>query len=168
MNELVAYINSARKRVSLLKDSVINIDGKEFHFEIKPLDNSTFLLVIQNKVYEVTLQELEDGKYSIVVNGNLFEVEILTALQEKAKKLLEEKRSVNHEFEVKAPMPGMILKIKKQIGESVNSGEPIIILEAMKMENELRSPITGKIKELFVNEGNPVEKGIKLFSIQSQ
>ena len=70
-------------------------------------------------------------------------------------------------MEVKAPMPGMILKVNKQVGEEVLSGESVIILEAMKMENELRSPVTGKLKELFVKEGNPVEKGIKLFSIES-
>jgi glutaconyl-CoA/methylmalonyl-CoA decarboxylase subunit gamma len=167
MNELVAYINGVRKEVSLLNDSTINIGGKNLHFELKSLDNSTFLLGIENKIYEVTIQESDNDKYSIIINGNLFDVEILSALQERAKKLLEEKRSVNHEFEVKAPMPGMILKIKKQLGEVVTSGEPVIILEAMKMENELRSPVTGTLKELFVSEGSPVEKGIKLFSIQS-
>jgi biotin carboxyl carrier protein len=131
------------------------------------LNNDSYLLKIDNKIYEVTARKLDNQKFSVVVNGNLFEIEILTALQERAKKLLEERSSSNHKTEIKAPMPGMILKVKKQTGETVESGEPVIILEAMKMENELRAPVSGILKELFVEEGNPVEKGIKLFVIES-
>jgi glutaconyl-CoA/methylmalonyl-CoA decarboxylase subunit gamma len=167
MSELVAYINAKVKNIGLSNDSIISINSKNFHFNLLSLDDKSYLLELENKIFDVTVQKLDEEKYSITVNGVLFEIEIRTALQEKAKKLLDAKISADHKLEVKAPMPGMILKIKKSIGEQVISGEPVIILEAMKMENELRSPISGKIKELFVEEGNPVEKGIKLFSIES-
>jgi biotin carboxyl carrier protein len=62
-------------------------------------------------------------------------------------------------------MPGLILKLKKRIGDEVEAGEPVLILEAMKMENELRSPSRGKIREIFVKEGTAVEKGAALFII---
>ena len=63
-------------------------------------------------------------------------------------------------------MPGMIIKIKKKAGEKVNSGESILILEAMKMENDIRSPISGIIENIKINEGKTVEKGAKLFTIR--
>jgi biotin carboxyl carrier protein len=167
MSELVAYIGKKVKKIEFSDDSIIKINSKKIQFNLLSLDPKTYLVGLGNKLFEATAQKLDDEKYSISVNGKLFEVEIRTALQEKAKKLLEASSATNHKLEVKAPMPGMILKVKKREGEKVIAGEPVIILEAMKMENELRAPVAGKLKELFVAEGSPVEKGIKLFSIES-
>ncbi len=167
MNELIAYLNKNIKKVKFSGDSEIYINSKNIEFNLLSLDSKTFLLKLGNKFLELAAQKIDDEKYLITVNGEIFEVEIRTALEEKAKKLLDARNSANHKMEVKAPMPGMILKVNKQVGEEVLSGESVIILEAMKMENELRSPVTGKLKELFVKEGSPVEKGIKLFSIES-
>jgi biotin carboxyl carrier protein len=62
-------------------------------------------------------------------------------------------------------MPGLILKIKKNVGDKVEQGESVIILEAMKMENDLKSPSSGIIEKVFVSEGSAVEKGTALFSV---
>ncbi len=167
MNELIAYINKNVKNIELLSDSEISINSKKIQFNLLSLDDKTHLLKVGNNIFEVVVQKTDDEKYAITVNGVLFEIEIRTSLQERAKKLLDASRATNHKLEVKAPMPGMILRVNKQVGEEVISGESVIILEAMKMENELRSPVTGKLKELFVKEGNPVEKGFKLFSIEA-
>lgn len=67
---------------------------------------------------------------------------------------------------MKAPMPGMILKIRKSAGEQILQGESILILEAMKMENDLKAPASGILKKVYVTEGTAVEKGAKLFSIE--
>ena len=62
-------------------------------------------------------------------------------------------------------MPGLILKIRKKVGEKVEQGESVIILEAMKMENDLKAPASGIIDNILVSEGSAVEKGVVLFSI---
>jgi biotin carboxyl carrier protein len=167
MNELIVNINTKIKNVVLLDNSLIEINSEKIQYNLLSLDNKTYLVEFGNKFFEATAQKIDNEKYSITVNGQLFEIEVRTTLQEKARKLLEASSSTNHKLEVKAPMPGMILKVKKSVGEEVFSGEPVIILEAMKMENELRAPVAGKLKELLVEEGNPVEKGMKLFSIQT-
>ena len=71
-----------------------------------------------------------------------------------------------HHTEVKAPMPGLLIKIKKKIGDHVELGEPILILEAMKMENDLRSPSSGVVKEINFQEGQSVEKGASILVIE--
>lgn len=167
MSEFVVTINGKKKNILLTENSTVKVDDKNFHFEIKDLGELSYLLKLENKFYEVTSKRLNEERYSIVVNGSLFEIEIRTSLKEKARKLLEQKSSANHKLEIKAPMPGMILKVNKKIGDDVAADEPIIILEAMKMENELRAPSAGKIKEIFISEGAAVEKGLKLFSIES-
>ena len=167
MNELVAYINKKTKKIEISNDSEILINAEKIQFNLLSLDDKTHLLKVGDNFFETVAQKIDDDKYAVTVNGVLFEIEIRTSLQERAKKLLDARGATNHKMEVKAPMPGMILKVNKQVGEEVNSGESVIILEAMKMENELRSPVSGKLKELFVKEGSPVEKGFKLFSIES-
>jgi biotin carboxyl carrier protein len=87
-------------------------------------------------------------------------------LQEKAFKLLEDSAvAQHHHLDVIAPMPGLILKIRKNIGDKIEQGESVIILEAMKMENDLKASTSGIIENIFVSEGSAVEKGTVLFSI---
>ena len=167
MNELVAYIDKKSKKIEISNDSEIYINSEKFQFNLLSLDDKTYLLKVGDIFFEIVAQRIDDEKYSITVDGVLYDIEIRTSLQERAKELLEAGGTASNKMEIKAPMPGMILKVNKQVGEEVISGESIIILEAMKMENELRSPVSGKLKELFVKEGSPVEKGFKLFSIES-
>jgi biotin carboxyl carrier protein len=119
-------------------------------------------------VYELTADRINRYQYTVLIGGYHFEVTARTALQEKAFRLIEEAGVSSHkEWEVKAPMPGMILKIKKQKGELISKGESIMILEAMKMENDLKSPASGVIKNIFVKENTAVEKGTVLYSAES-
>jgi biotin carboxyl carrier protein len=66
---------------------------------------------------------------------------------------------------VRAPLPGVILKVVRKPGEAVEADEPVLVLEAMKMENEIRAPIAGTIAEVFVAEGGSVNTGDPLFRI---
>lgn len=63
-------------------------------------------------------------------------------------------------------MPGLVLKILKKVGDKVQKYDTVMILEAMKMENEIKASIDGIITEINVSEGKPVEKYISLFSIK--
>ncbi len=58
-----------------------------------------------------------------------------------------------------APMPGMIVKYLKNVGDKVSEGEPICVLEAMKMENALPAPVSGTVKAINFNSGDTVQKG---------
>jgi biotin carboxyl carrier protein len=71
------------------------------------------------------------------------------------------------EGKINAPMPGKILKILKQKGDEVKLGDPVIILEAMKMENELKSPVDGTLVNIHISEGESVEKNTLLLEIET-
>jgi biotin carboxyl carrier protein len=73
--------------------------------------------------------------------------------------------TVGHDTVVKAPMPGLIVRLLKNVGDTVIKGERLLIVEAMKMENELKSPIAGKVKEIHVAVGRPVDKGQLLITL---
>ena len=166
MNDFVVTLNDKKKKISVSENSKITIDNKEYSYDLIHLDGHNYLIKLNDKILEVIVIKIENGNYSVSIKDKNFEVIVRSLLQEKANELLGNKSSAHHKTEVKAPMPGMILKIKKNAGELISQGETIIILEAMKMENDLRAPNSGLIKNIFVKEGTAVEKGASLFTIE--
>ena len=69
---------------------------------------------------------------------------------------------------VVSPMPGTVIKVLAKVGDSLEKDEPVLVLEAMKMENEICAPKSGKIKELFVSEGQTVPGAAPLFEMESE
>jgi len=166
MNEFVVTVNSKKKFVSFSENTIILVDDKKYNQELYHLSGNTYLLKLNNKVYEISADQIDHERFIISVDGRNFDTIIRTSLQEEALKLIELVTITRHKLEVKAPMPGMVLKIKKQAGDDVVQGDSVLILEAMKMENDLRAHISGKIKSINVKEGMAVEKGYSLFIIE--
>ena len=166
MNEFVVTVNSKKKNVRFSGNTIIYVDDKEYNQELYYLSGDTYLLKLDNKIYEISADQIDHERFVISIDGRNFDTIIRTSLQEKASKLIELRTITRHKLEVKAPMPGMVLKIKKQAGDDVIQGDSVLILEAMKMENDLRAHISGKIKSINVKEGMAVEKGYSLFIIE--
>lgn len=166
MNEFVVTVNARKKNVRFSGNSIIFIDDKGYNQELYHLSGDTYLLKLDNKIYEVSADQIDHERFMISIGGKNFDTFVRTSLQEKAVKLTELRTLAQHKLEVKAPMPGMVLKIKKQVGDKVIQGDSVLILEAMKMENDLRAHISGKIISINVKEGMTVEKGYSLFIIE--
>ncbi|MCH7965440.1 MAG: acetyl-CoA carboxylase biotin carboxyl carrier protein subunit [Bacteroidetes bacterium] len=167
MSEYVITIDGNKKKVNIINEKKASIDGKVVDYGLESLNYCTYLLRINNNFYEISSEKIDDEKYSLLVKGKKISSIARTELQERAAKLVEDaKASSNHRLNIKAPMPGVVLKIKKNAGDEIDTGDSILILEAMKMENDLKAPSPGKIKEIFVSEGSAVEKGDELFLIE--
>ena len=129
-----------------------------------------YTLLIQGRSYEVfarrlaTLDEQDGTTYEILLAGQRFEVHVE---DERARTLLgslQKTREVG-EIKVRAPMPGLVLAIPKAAGETVERGETVVVLEAMKMENDLATPHSGTIKEILASQGQTVNQGDVLLVI---
>ena len=167
MSDFIITIGNIKKKVSLLNENKTSIDGKIWDYELLNLNCNKYLLRIDNNFYEISSEKIDNGTYSLLVNGKSILAIAKTELEDRVTKLIENaKTTSNPNVEVNAPMPGMILKIKKQQGNKIETGESVLILEAMKMENDLRAPTSGIINKLFIKEGTKVEKGELLFSIE--
>lgn len=166
MNDFVVSVNNSRFEINILNDSELMINDELVKYEIHQICIHSFILKLNNKIFQLTSEKINSDLFKVLVQGYLNEVTVRTALQERAYRLLESTVGIHHHhIEIKAPMPGLILKINKNVGDKVEMGNTVIILEAMKMENDIKSPASGTIKEIFVNEGKAVEKGVKLFSV---
>lgn len=132
------------------------------------LEASKFHVLKNNKPYkaEIISADFISKKYSIKVNNNVYEVAISDALDELIKSMGIERGRTKEVNAIKAPMPGLILEINVSVGHEVKENDPLLILEAMKMENCFLSPRDGVIKSIAVEKGNAVEKGQLLIEFE--
>lgn len=144
----------------------VEVNGVLHKADIQPLGANHFHLLLDHVSYDIEWVEREE-KYAVVkVNGRLLSAELkddTDLLLEKLGMNTKAKREVR---ELKAPMPGLVLDIRVSIGEEVQEGKPLIVLEAMKMENMLKSPTSGKIKHIAVKKGDPIEKNALLITFE--
>lgn len=132
-----------------------------------------YSLLIGGKSYEVfarriTRPDEKDGyTYEVQVGGQRFEVHVE---DEREKALAGSIKGAHETGEamVRAPMPGLVLGITLEVGANVERGQTVVILEAMKMENDLGSPISGTIKEIRVNKGQTVNQGDVLVVVSGE
>lgn len=137
------------------------VNGENVAWDLVKINDTTFHILYQNKSYtaELVKTDRESKTFTFKINGRTYPV----TLKDKFDLLLE-KMGLNNAAgskvnNVKAPMPGLIVDLKIQVGDSVKQGDALLILEAMKMENILKSPGAGVVKNLKVKKGDSVEKG---------
>lgn len=148
----------------------IEIGDNIFHIElIKEHSTGVLSFLVNNQVVTVEIQKNDNGLLTIIKDGFSYEVQTITETEELLQKFtLESQSSKVGEVYIKAPMPGLIVKVLVSEGVSVKKGDKVIILEAMKMENAISSPVSGIIKKVFATEGKTVEKDAILVEILSK
>ncbi len=166
MNEYVVTLDGKKKEIKVVNESTVRIGDIEKEVIISKVNNYLYLLKIANKTYEITTQKLNEEKFRLGVDGHLFETVVRTRLKENASEVIRNKSNEPHITKIVGPMPGLVLKIFKGVGEHVEENEPIVVLEAMKMENEIRSPKSGVIKEVLLKHGSTVEKDAVILTIE--
>ncbi len=153
----------------------VNSDSSYQSSDLTGLDvNSTLVspnnyhVLKNNKSFtsEITEGRFDQKRYVVKVNNNTYTVNIQNHLDQLIKQLgfaIGTNKQINA---IKAPMPGLILEISVQVGQEVLENDNLLILEAMKMENNLSSPRAGIIKSISVTKGDTVEKGQLLIEFE--
>ena len=103
----------------------------------------------------------KEGKLSVLVGETVYPLEILDERRLRLRKATG-KFSLEGPQRVDAPMPGKVVRVLVKVGDEVEEGQGLVVVEAMKMENELKSPKAGKVTELHAQEGAAVESGARL------
>lgn len=139
-------------------DARVEINGSSMRVDLVPIDgDTTYSLLIDDQSYTATLLEASEI-CRVMIEGAVYEFEV--EAEELVRLRTEVKRKRHGDIkQIKAPMPGRVIAVEVEVGDVVESGQGIIIVEAMKMENELRAHVAGKIKEIRVNTGDTVNKG---------
>jgi len=139
----------------------VEIDGKKIPVEFKRIDENLYSIISEGKSLSIGIFK-NAKKIHIFVEGNLYELESISERQK-----VRARASDSGTQEIISPMPSRVVKILKDVGEEVKVDEGVIVVEAMKMESELKSSIEGKVTEIRVEEGDAVERGIVLLTLSS-
>ncbi|HEY9551162.1 MAG TPA: biotin/lipoyl-containing protein [Prevotella sp.] len=133
---------------------------------------------IDGKEYNVEIGNIEENIANVTVNGEAFKVEMEPEIESEKKVVLGKPAAANDEVEVtsatnvnadkavKAPLPGVITDIKVNVGDEVKKGDTVIVLEAMKMANNLEAEIDGKVTAICVKQGESVMEDTPLVVIE--
>jgi len=146
------------------KDEII-VEG-EHH--LASLENigalSLYSLIVDNSSYEVHVEERE-GAYRVLLLGELYTVHVEDEATRRAAKPRPERPLEDGEIAIRSPIPGLIFDVPVTAGQKVEAGDILVIVEAMKMENELRAPREGVVQATHVAPGDGVDKGQVLVTI---
>jgi biotin carboxyl carrier protein len=151
--------------IDVNKESEISLNGEARRVDARKIAEGLYSLLINNKSYEVLVERV-DGEYQVMIDGVTYPVSVM---DERAKRLAEAAGAAfggpSGDATVKSPMPGLIVATPVKPGDTVKKGQVVIVLESMKMENELKAPREGVIKDVKVQPRQPVEQGQPLVVI---
>jgi pyruvate carboxylase subunit B len=125
------------------------------------------MVTIGDEVHRVVVRPgATRGAYTLWLDGWRFEVEALDERTRAIRELSGASAGPSGPAPLKAPMPGLIVRVNVQVGDQVQAGQGIVVMEAMKMENELRATAAGKVKSVLATPGTAVEKGALLVELE--
>lgn len=143
----------------------VEINGKQLTPDVVNFGDGHYHMILEGKSVKIEVVALGKNP-QIKVNGRLYEPEIKSetdlllerlGMNTKAKKIVKE---------LKAPMPGLVLDIRVEVGQKIKEGDPLIVLEAMKMENILKAPVEATVKSIAVEKGAAIDKNTLLITFE--
>ena len=142
----------------------ISIDGHEFLVDGKKTGRTNYSLIVDNRSFEIEVDNSED-EYRVLVDGRNYRVHMVDERRVRVGGA-QGGRELHGRQKVSVPMPGKVIAVLVSEGDAVEKGQGLVIVEAMKMENEVRSPINGEVKEIRVEPGETVEGGAVLVMVE--
>ncbi|RMF01650.1 MAG: biotin/lipoyl-binding protein [Bacteroidetes bacterium] len=129
--------------------------------DIIALPDGHFHILYQRKSYRATLVEANHQRkaFTVKINGSKYIVQLADRYDQMVERLGLNVIKQHRAKDITAPMPGLVLQIMVQVGDQVAEGDPLIILEAMKMENVIKAAGSGQVAHIEVTAGEAVEKG---------
>lgn len=156
-------------QVELKNDGQAILNGNTIEYDAIKIADGQFHIIKNHKSYNVELIDADYASktFSIRVNNKVIDLKVEDRFDILLHQLGMDKVGKVGVSELKAPMPGLVLKIPVKVGQEVKKDEPLAVLEAMKMENVLKSPADLVVKSIRVNQGEAVEKNQILIEFEN-
>jgi len=151
------------ERVRTEQEWKCKLDGRELPLDVISAQDGMLSLLLQGKSYEVK-QETVGAESNVVVGQERFSASVRDPRSFRSRR--RSGASEQGVMKIKAPMPGKVVRILAPAGSQVEMGQSVLVIEAMKMQNELKAPKTGVVKKINVEEGAAVEAGQALAEVE--
>ncbi len=150
-----------------MKKYILKIGDKDYKAEVKEITAETATIVVNDTEYSIELKELgRKAGFKIPSTGSAAPAPAAAPVATAAPAAAAPAPAANGDSEgVKAPLPGLIVDIMVSAGSQVKAGQNLLVMEAMKMENQVQAPYDGTVKKVIVNKGDTVAEGDVLVEI---
>ena len=137
------------------------VNGKPLDWDLIALDNGQYHIRYKNKSYpaEIVKIDRESKTVDLKIQGQRYTVRLRDEIDLLMEKMGMSASAAGKVNSIKAPMPGLIIDLRVSAGDTVKAGDPLLILEAMKMENIIKASGEGVVKNVKIKKGDSVEKG---------
>jgi len=142
----------------------VSVEGNEFLVDGKKTGRTNYSLIVDNRSFEIEVDNTDD-EYRVLVDGRNYRIDLVDERRVRVGGT-QSGLGLQGRQPVSVPMPGKIVAVLVSEGDAVEKGQGLVIVEAMKMENEVRSPIGGAVKEIKVKPGDTVEGGAVLVVVE--
>jgi biotin carboxyl carrier protein len=144
----------------------ISVNGQRTVATLSQLNNGgCFHLLIGNTSHQVNIEKTESA-YRVNINGRTYHVHVEDERTRQFRSLVKADTLVAKQVQIKAPMPGMIVRIQVREGQEIQKGDGLVVIEAMKMENEIRAPADCRVLKILRKEQDSVEKDTVLILVE--
>ncbi len=161
----ITTIGEKEYSIEIVNSNLVLVDGVSYDVDFASISGQpVYSLLIDGKSYEGYMYP-DDDNWEVLLQGTMYAVNVEDERERRLRQALGEVPAQQGEFHLKAPMPGLVVTIPVSDGQDVAKGDVLIILESMKMQNELKSPRDGKISRVRVKVGDSVERKQTLLSV---
>lgn len=139
------------------------IDGVRLQADLRQIEGPLLTLLLSGQSFEVVAVEQPDG-YEVLIDNQVIEVEI--ERPERRRGGVEQVAAGGGSMPLKAPMTGMVVDVAVAVGDAITAGQVLVVVESMKMNNELRAPRDGAVQAVHIQRGQRIERNAVLVTIQ--
>lgn len=161
----ISTVNDQEYTIEIIDEGQVSINGVSYDVNFESISGQpVYSLLIGGKSYQAFVYSGDDG-WEVLLQGVLYPVVVEDEREKRLRASSGEGPTITGEFYLKAPMPGLVVTIPVSEGDEVKKGDVLLILESMKMQNELKSPRDGTISRIRIETGDTVEQKQTLLSV---
>lgn len=161
----ITTIDGKDYEIELLEDRQVSVDGKVYQVDFAEVPGQRiYTLLIDGRSFEAHV-ELDEDEWHVMMQGTKYVADVVDEREKRLREAGGATSKANGIYLLKSPMPGLVVSIPVSVGDTVAEGDVLIILESMKMQNELKSPQDGIISEIEIQPGDSVEQRQRMLTI---
>jgi biotin carboxyl carrier protein len=162
----ITTIGGREFEVELIDDDHVIVNGVTYAVDFNSIGNQpVYSMIVDGNSYEAYVYPDDEG-WQVLLHGRLFPTTVEDEREKRLRAASGGAVAQRGEFHLKAPMPGLVVAIPVEEGQAVEKGDVLVILESMKMQNELKAPRGGVISRVRVTKGDSVDQRQTLLSVE--
>jgi biotin carboxyl carrier protein len=161
----VTTVEGKEFTIEIIDEHHVILDGTPYEIDFVTVgDQPVYSLLVNGESYDAHVYP-DDNLWQIMFQGGVYSADVEDEREKRLRAAMSGGVAEHQEYHLRAPMPGLVVAVPVHEGQAINKGEVLLVLESMKMQNELRSPRAGTVARLRIKPGDRVEQKDTMMSV---